>query len=559
METLVFVGMILVALIYVSIKTQKEIRAKNLEKIKKEYDEELERELSYEEYENLKAYFRAVSADFENVIDDDTWDDLNMDAVFMQLNSTNSSVGREYLYACLRHPRMDKKYLEETDAMAEGFHANPDIRLKVQEEFLNLGYANRISVYTYLKNIMELENYSSWIHYGSLIFLVMSILVMNYYRADVGIILAILALAVTIISYFKEKARIESYYYCVKWIVQMIQTSKSLVKWKMPFLNQYQEELKDMLKDIGDLPKNMFLITTGKNMTGSLAEIIMDYVRILTHVDLIKFNHLLLKVKKHQTEIMRMYEILGHVETSIAIAAFRNKLTVWCKPVLERGSAYEANGLYHMLLENPVANSIKADGCVLLTGSNASGKSTFLKSVAVNALLSQTIFTSTAPEYRGDFYRIVSSMSHKDDIINGDSYYMVEIKALKRIINLADESGEKVLCFLDEVLRGTNTVERIAASTQILRSFPRKNALCFAATHDIELTKLLADFYENYHFDESFENNDVKYNYILKKGPAVTRNAIKLLAQTGYDKELIEDAVRMTEIFEQTGTWENGV
>lgn len=556
METIIFVCLILVILIISNAKAQKEARKKIRERLKREYDEELIRELKYEEYENLKAYFESVSSEYDNIIDDDTWDDLNMDAVFMQINSTNSSMGREYLYAALRHPRMDREYLEFTDRMSDGFHLNRDLRLKVQEEFAELGYAKQISVYAQLKNILELNNTSNRIHYVMLICLVLSIWIMTRVRPDVGVLLFVAALGTTVVSYYKEKARIESYYTCVKWIVCMIQCSKNIVKMDISFIEKYQEELKNILMNIGKLPKNMFVISSGSNMGGSLAEVFLDYARIITHIDLVKFNNLLFEVKKYQKEIMRMYEILGHIETSIAIAAFRNKQPIWCKPELMAGSDYEAKNLYHMLVDNPVANSIKTDKCVLLTGSNASGKSTFLKAVAINALLSQTIYTSISERYRGDFYLIVSSMSHKDDILNGDSYYMVEIKALKRIIEMAKDSKYKVLCFLDEVLRGTNTVERIAASTQILRSFPKENALCFAATHDIELIKLLDDTFENYHFDESFENNDVKYNYILKKGPAVTRNAIKLLAQTGYDKNLIADAVRMTEVFEVQGVWQ---
>ena len=89
-------------------------------------------------------------------------------------------------------------------------------------------------------------------------------------------------------------------------------------------------------------------------------------------------------------------------------------------------------------------------------------------------------------------------MALKDDLLGRESYYLAEIRSLKRIL---DETGEEypVLCFVDEVLRGTNTVERIAASAQILESLSGRNVICFAATHDIELTYILEDDYENYH------------------------------------------------------------
>lgn len=83
-------------------------------------------------------------------------------------------------------------------------------------------------------------------------------------------------------------------------------------------------------------------------------------------------------------------------------------------------------------------------------------------------------------------------MALRDDLNAQNSYYIVEIKSLKRILDAVDKDDKRpVLCFVDEVLRGTNTVERIAASSEILKSLRYKNVLVFAATHDIELTYLL--------------------------------------------------------------------
>ena len=211
--------------------------------------------------------------------------------------------------------------------------------------------------------------------------------------------------------------------------------------------------------------------------------------------------------------------------------------------------------LYHPLIDGAVANSIEAKSGVLLTGSNASGKSTFLKTCAINTILAQSVHTVLGSEYRAPFYRIYSSMALKDDISLGESYYIVEIKSIKRIIDASKTGGGKVLCFVDEVLRGTNTIERIAASTQILKSLAENGVQCFAATHDIELTSLLKDIYEIYHFEGDVTDNDVKFDYKLKDGPATTRNAIMLLKVLGYDENIVENAQKMADGFLQTGNW----
>ena len=128
------------------------------------------------------------------------------------------------------------------------------------------------------------------------------------------------------------------------------------------------------------------------------------------------------------------------------------------------------------------------------------------------------------------------------------------INSLKRILSHAEESLP-MLCFVDEVLRGTNTLERISASSQILKSLVRENVLCFAATHDLELTQILENDYSNYHFQEEIQENDILFNYQLYKGRAVSRNAIQLLKIIGYDEEIIEHAEYTAAHFLETGEW----
>ncbi len=106
----------------------------------------------------------------------------------------------------------------------------------------------------------------------------------------------------------------------------------------------------------------------------------------------------------------------------------------------------------------------------LVTGSNASGKSTFLKALAVNAILAQTIGVCFAQEFRFGRARVMSSMAVRDSVRGGESYFVAEIRSLKRILDAA-EGKTPVLAFVDEILRGTNTIERIAASAAVL-DFP---------------------------------------------------------------------------------------
>ena len=131
---------------------------------------------------------------------------------------------------------------------------------------------------------------------------------------------------------------------------------------------------------------------------------------------------------------------------------------------------------------------------------------------------------------------------------------MAEIKAIKRILD-ASKQEEMIVCMVDEVLRGTNTIERIAASTQILKAMSGRNIMCLAATHDVELTKTLEKDYDNFHFEESLVQGDVLFSYKLKPGRAKSSNAIDLLQNLGYDNELIKEARNMVAYFEEKGEW----
>ena len=148
----------------------------------------------------------------------------------------------------------------------------------------------------------------------------------------------------------------------------------------------------------------------------------------------------------------------------------------------------------------------------------------------------------------------MTSMALRDDLSGGESYFIVEIRSLKRILD-ESKKEEPLLCIIDEVLRGTNTIERIAASSRILSSLNQNQVLPFAATHDIELSYILEGQYRNVHFEEKILENQVLFDYILKEGRATSRNAIKLLSMLKYDPETVKAAEEAAEDFEKTGVW----
>lgn len=526
--------------------------------IRKLYDEYgvlPQREYKPEQLAKISRYYEKHSEGF--TIDDITWNDLNMDEVFVNMNFTYSAAGEEYLYYTLRKPCMQESTLAHQEDIIRYFSENTDERVAFQFIFSKLGRTGKFSIHDYLDYLDELGDRSNLKNYLSILLLVASV-AMLFINISFGIIAFVCVLIYNNISYFKEKNDIDPYITSFSYIFRILDTIYKLQPHKASMLEDEFTILKKSSESLNNFRRGAFLLMSGSRMSGAGGnplEFLLDFIRMGFHLDLIKFNQMLSEVRKHTTEIDDMITVLGQFETAIAIGEYRASLSYYCIPVFSQKIVLDADKMYHPLISNPIDNSIKTEKSVLITGSNASGKSTFLKTVAINSILAQTIHTCLAERFESSMFSVCSSMSLRDDVQGGSSYFMVEIKALKRILDTISENGQPVLCFVDEVLRGTNTVERIAASTQILKSLTGRKCICFAATHDIELTHLLEKDYTNYHFSEEIEDNDIFFSYKILDGRATTRNAIKLLGIMGYEPGIIHEAEKIASDFIQTGSW----
>ncbi len=545
----------LAVLIYASYDAERKRRLKLEKSLRNSWGKPSDNKTTQEEYEIISHSFKDYIQDKNEYIDDITWKDLNMDEVFRVMNTNNSSLGQEYLYKMLRCPDGDTGNLKKTDTLAKFFGKEEKKRFTIQKIFAKMGFAKYVSLSDYIGLIVELEQKSNIFHYILLLLYVVAAAVC-FVNPVCGVAGLIAVMVIAIISYYKMKADVESYFICVIQIVKMINTSRDIIECNYKELDDYNKELEKLSEECKGVISGSWLLETG-DVNGSIVQVLLDYLRMITHVDLIKFNGMAKNIRQKENQIYNMYEVLGMIEASIAVASFRQMLPYWSEPdfVSDKQYGIHAKDVYHPLIKNPVANSLETKNNIILTGSNASGKSTFLRTIAINAVLSQSIYTSTSSEYVAPQYRIYSSMSLMDDLSNNSSYYIVEIRSLKRIIDAACTGGKPVLCFVDEVLRGTNTVERIAASSEILKFISGKNVLCVAATHDIELTAILSKWYDNYHFQEEVTDDEVMFNYKLYKGPATTRNAIKLLNMMGYDKEIITESEKRAAYFVENGVW----
>jgi len=526
------------------------------EKLKKEYGELPQREYKTERYQKIPGYYQHHR--FAGQIDDITWNDLEMDDIFKRMNYTLSSTGEEYLYYRLRTPEYDEERLLHFQELVAYFDEKEEERVSFQLLMRRLGTTGKYSLYDYIDYISKLDKSNNLKEYLAIIVLFVSIILL-FFNLTVGILGVLAVVCYQVCTYFKVRKVIEPYITSLAYMVRLNEIADKVAKLNLAVCESENQELKKHILGLNKAKRGSFWVfhDVRNNTSGNFLDAILVYITMIFHVDLICFQRMRREMVGRIEDIDAIAGLLGYMETAVCVCLFRASMQhEVCIPEFEAGR----EGLllvdgYHPMIQEPVKNSIDTAQCVLITGSNASGKSTFLKMVALNVLLAQSIYTVCAKQYKAPLYHLFTSMSLRDNLESGESYYIVEIRAIQRILKQMEQTDGKIICFVDEVLRGTNTTERIAASSQILKSFARKGMICFAATHDLELTSLLQEDYMNYHFEEKIMDNDILFHYQLCQGKATSRNAIRLLQLMGYDEEIIAGADSQAAYFEQTGEW----
>jgi hypothetical protein len=294
------------------------------------------------------------------------------------------------------------------------------------------------------------------------------------------------------------------------------------------------------------------------SLGGDLLEMLLLYLKIYFQIDLLAYERIIAHVRTHRETYRKLYHSVGRSDAAFAIASYRERAESVCnadiRPVQVPVDAHETadpwltiTDAYHPLLEDAVANtiSLRKPGAII-TGTNMAGKSTCLRTIGINVVLAQTAGFAFARSYSGQPLRLMSSIDKGDDLAEGKSFYFDEAERIYRMINQVD-SEVPALLLIDELLSGTNSLERESASIAILHYLHRHNALTVAATHDVTIARGVGDTYALHYFTDSADESGLSFDYRIQEGVVGTRNAIKLLRLIGYPEDVIREALGRTD------------
>lgn len=204
-------------------------------------------------------------------------------------------------------------------------------------------------------------------------------------------------------------------------------------------------------------------------------------------------------------------------------------------------AVFQAQELGHPLIpdEQKVCNtfSIPAVGQInIITGSNMSGKSTFLRTVGVNLVLAYAGGPVNAAELTTERFRLFSCIRISDSVTDGISFFYAEVKCLKALLlALKAADAQPLLYFIDEIFRGTNNRERLQGSRAYIRALVEQSGVGLIATHDLELIQLAGEMpaISNYHFTDEVMDGRMVFDYAIRPGPSPTTNALKIMRLEG--------------------------
>ncbi|MDS0528570.1 DNA mismatch repair protein MutS [Clostridium sp. SHJSY1] len=310
-------------------------------------------------------------------------------------------------------------------------------------------------------------------------------------------------------------------------------------KFESDYLNSLKEKLEDntslLCKD--EMKKLSNLLDWIGDSAGNAYFFILN---VLLFADVFILFNLNKWRKLNGSKIEKWLEVMGEFDALASISNLSFDHEEWCFAEITEEASVTGIEISHPLIGNrAVANSYelrKPKQVTLITGSNMSGKSTFLRTVGINLILGYIGAPCSAKNFKCSIMNIYTCMRTKDNLEESISSFYAEILRIKLLIE-ACKRGEKVFFLLDEIFKGTNSKDRHTGATVLVKQLIENKAMGLLSTHDLELCDLEEEMKEidNYNFREYYVENKINFDYKLRRGKSTTQNAVYLMKLAGIE------------------------
>lgn len=479
-------------------------------------------------------------------LDERTWLDLDLDAVVSSIERTHTGLGQQVLYRRLRSA-LPWDPLGSVEQLVERFGADAPLRESTGVVLHMAGPSLGRGLWIITRPALIRVRWWYWSFPVLALGMLFSLMTIPFYPPALIAVLALLVL--NLLARMATAWQVPGLLAPMRQMGALIAAAERLVAAVESDRNE-AAGIRDNIKRLAPLRRIARWVSRDPFSSGELVAGVWEYLNLMFILDA---NALVLsahELRKLAPVVGRVALWVGDVDVALSVASLRAEPRTWCIPMPTGGRNAEAIGVWHPLVESPVANDVELypGRGVIITGANMSGKSTYLRSVGIAAVLARSLNTCPATSWRGALFRVQSLIGRADDLAAGKSYYQVEADGVVAMLRHAD-ADEPTIFILDELLRGTNTIERLAAGEAVLRGLlaPRASGnphVVIVATHDGELVTMLDGLYGPWHFRETLDGGALRFEYRRLAGPASTRTAIALLRASGAPSAVVEAARR---------------
>jgi MutS-like protein len=496
--------------------------------------------------ESLAAkYYRVLpEPELSGALDDATWDDLNMTEVFISLGRTESQPGRQFLYKTLRMPAFSSQTLRLLEEAIEKLDRDEAAASQIRAALGRLSDPRAAYLVTLLFGELPARP-RIWWTFPILTGASFVCLGVVYFWPPAAVVwLAICVINISIQLFYKH--RIRPFVAAYHEIPSLLRVARALGALQVEEIRSQTSILAKNEPQLRLLRRATSWLMFEAGQANEIVSTIYEYLNLLFLFDINAFVFGTHAIEKSRGLLREIFDAIGYIDMVQSIVMWRRSLASWTAPTMTApGKRLEVRGLFHPLLAQPVSNSIQIDNTsVLITGSNMSGKTTFIRTLGVGAVLAQSLNTVCAEAWTGPFLSVRSSIARSDSLLDGKSQYFAEIESVLTLIRSRDEQRQH-LFLLDELFRGTNTIERVAAASAVLSYLNNGQDIVVVATHDLELLELLGGNYQPYHFREQVAGGQISFDFLLRSGASSTRNAIEMLKLKGYPDSIVTHALKV--------------
>lgn len=476
-------------------------------------------------------------------VDRRTWEDLDLSTVLASIDHTETSLGQGQLYRRVRSGTAwgDDPGLE---SVASRCQDDPALRDELGILLAAAGRPLGRGLAILFRADAIRDRWWYWF-FPLLAGSMMAVIVASFFEPRV-LVVAFLLVILNMVARMLTAWQLPGLLVPMRQLGPLIHTAERLHR--LDAVSRASSVTIEEVRTLGTLRRIGDWVSRDPLSTNELLTSLQEYLNLLFLLDanalLFGARHL----RAHHDLLRRTAEWIGNVDLARGVASLRAEPRAWSLPTWSTGRQTTITGAWHPLLTAPVRNdaSWHAGRGLIITGANMSGKSTYLRTIGIAAVLARAIHLCPAESWQGAPHRVRSLIGRSDDLLAGKSYYQVEAEG---VVGLMTDARDQypTLFLLDELLRGTNTVERLAAGEAVLRELldhpPGESPhAVLVATHDGELVRLLADRYEPWHFHETMTASGLRFDFQRHPGPATTRTAIALLAACGAPATVIERA-----------------